>query len=335
MAGITHSAFRRLVSDFGGYGALYTEMLSPGALLKENLNESPFTKRRAREGLVIYQMQLNGDEPLEQVINRLRSLEPAGIDINLGCPAPAIRKNGAGKALFDNFEKVENTLRFIRKYWHGLLSIKCRLGDNCSGWEEKFLQRLRLFEDCDIDMICVHPRFSDEKLKRFARWDLFKWIRSQTKIPLIGNGDITEKTDLTFIDTCDAFMVGRASVTKPWIFQCLNGQKPNIDLKEVWMRFYSYTCEDFPPEKAIGRIKEFTIYYSKNFFFGHELFRAVQPSPNLDMLKKELSISLIHKNILFPEIIITYLLLPFFHKFFNHLRQCLPICLFQLKHCIL
>ncbi len=286
MAGITHSAFRRLISDFGGYGALYTEMLSPGALLKENLTESPYTKRRTQEGLVIYQMQLCGDEPLGLIIDRLRSLEPAGIDINLGCPAPAIRKNGAGKALFDNFEKVENTLRFIRKYWDGLLSVKCRLGDNCSGWEEKFLQRLRLFEDCDIDMICVHPRFSDEKLKRFARWNLFKWIRSQTKIPLIGNGDITEKTALTLIDDCDALMIGRASVTKPWIFQSISGQTPNIDLKEVWMRFYNYTCEDFPPEKAIGRIKEFTIYYSKNFFFGHELFRAVQPSPDLDILRK-------------------------------------------------
>lgn len=286
MAGITHSAFRRLISDFGGYGALYTEMLSPGALLKENLTESPFTKRRAQEGLVIYQMQLTGDEPLGLVVDRLRSLEPAGIDINLGCPAPAIRKNGAGKALFDNFEKVANTLISIRKCWDGLLSVKCRLGDNSSGWEEIFLQRLHLFEDCGIDMICVHPRFSDEKLKRFARWNLFKWIRSQTKIPLIGNGDITEKTAFTLISDCDALMIGRASVTKPWIFQSLNNRIPSIDLKEVWLRFYNYTCEDFPPEKAIGRIKEFTIYYSKNFFFGHELFRAVQPSPNLNVLRE-------------------------------------------------
>jgi DNA-binding Lrp family transcriptional regulator len=40
--------------------------------------------------------------------------------------------------------------------------------------------------------------------------------------------------------------------------------------------------EDFPPEKAIGRIKEFTAYYSRNFLFGHDLFRAVQPAESLD-----------------------------------------------------
>lgn len=286
MAGISHSAFRRLIADFGGYGALYTEMLSPGALLKENLKSSPFTKRRDNEEQVIYQLQLNGDEPLYAVIERLRTLDPSGIDINLGCPAPIIRRNGAGKALFDNVEKLKNTLDTIRSFWDGLFTIKCRVGDNSAGWEERFLERLRLFENSGVDAICVHPRFSDEKLKRVARWNLFAWIRSQTSLPLIANGDITDNTALTLLEHCDGLMIGRASVVKPWIFKSLTGAAPVIDYKEVWLRFFDYTCEDFPPEKAIGRIKEFTIYYSKNFFFGHELFRAVQSAPDLIILKE-------------------------------------------------
>jgi tRNA-dihydrouridine synthase len=286
MAGISHSAFRRLIADFGGYGALYTEMLSPVALLKEDLKTSPFTKRRDCEGHVLYQLQLNGDETLQAVVERLRTLDPSGIDINLGCPAPMIRKNGAGKALFDNFEKLKTTLDTIRSYWDGLFTIKCRIGDNSAGWEEIFLERLRLFENSGVDAICVHPRFSDEKLKRFARWNLFAWIRSQTSLPLIANGDIADNTALTLLEHCDGLMIGRASVVKPWIFKTLTGEDPVIDYKEVWLRFFDYTCEDFPPEKAIGRIKEFTIYYSKNFFFGHELFRAVQPAPDLIILKE-------------------------------------------------
>ena len=285
MAGISHSAFRRLISDFGGYGALYTEMLSPRALLKENLNTSPFTKKRDCEGQVIYQLQLTGDEELQPIVERLRTLDPAGIDINLGCPAPAIRKVGAGKALFDNIEKLTRTLNTIRSCWDGLFTIKCRVGDNSAGWEERFLDRVRLFENSGVDAICVHPRFSDEKLKRFARWNLFAWIRSQTHLPLIANGDIADNTALALLEHCDALMIGRASVIKPWIFKTLTDVAPAIDYKEVWLRFFNYTCEDFPPEKSIGRIKEFTIYYSKNFFFGHELFRAVQPSPDLLALK--------------------------------------------------
>jgi tRNA-dihydrouridine synthase B len=286
MAGITHCAFRRLIADFGGYGALYTEMLSPGALLKENLYESPFTKKRPCEGNVIYQLQLTGDENIKALIDRLCIIDPTGIDINLGCPAPAVRKTGAGKALFDNIEKLQVTLDNLRSCWKGLFMVKCRVGDNTPGWEERFLKRLHMFEDCGVDAVCVHPRFSDEKLKRIARWNLFQWIRSETKLPLIANGDIVDSSALGLLQHCDALMIGRASVTKPWIFKQLSGDSPDIDYFEVWLRFFNYVCEDFPPEKAIGRIKEFTIHYSKNFFFGHELFRAVQPSPNLPVLRE-------------------------------------------------
>jgi len=286
MAGISHSAFRRLLADFGGYGALYSEMLSPGALLKENLAISPFTKKRACEGQVIYQLQLTGNEDLKPVIERLRTLEPAGIDVNLGCPAPAIRRTGAGKALFDNIEKLAKTLETIRSCWGGLFTIKCRVGDNSENWEQRFTDRVRLFENSGVDAFCVHPRFSDEKLKRIARWNLFSWIRSQTHLPLIANGDIVDTNALALLEHCDGLMIGRASVTKPWIFRTMIGEKVEVDYKEVWLRFFNYTTEDFPPEKAIGRIKEFTIYYAKNFFFGHELFKAVQPSPDLTVLKE-------------------------------------------------
>ncbi len=285
MAGISHSAFRRLCADFGGYGALYTEMLSPSALLKEELTTSPFTKRRDSEGLVIYQIKLNGDEDLAPVIERLKTCDAAAIDLNLGCPAPSIRRTGAGKALFDNIEKLKPVLATIRLLWPRLFSVKCRVGDNTDGWEERFTERVRLFENSGVDSLCVHPRFSDEKLKRYARWHLFDWIRTQTKLPLIANGDIKDAAALDLLRHCDGLMIGREAVTKPWIFKTLSDSEPSFDFKEVWLRFFNYTLEDFPKEKAIGRIKEFTIYYAKNFFFGHELFRAVQPSPDLTTLK--------------------------------------------------
>lgn len=287
MAGISHSAFRRLLSDFGGYGALFSEMLSPRALVKENIFESPYTKKRQAEGHVIYQLQLTGDEPLQPLIDQLRRLEPAGIDINLGCPAPAIKRSGAGKALFDNIEKLGPLLESFRASWDGLFTVKCRVGDNTNGWEQRFEERVRLFENSGVDGICVHPRFSDEKLKRFARWELFKWIRSLTKLPLVANGDIKDAAALGLLESCDALMIGREAVVRPWLFKSLSsGTVPTFDYRDVWLRFFSYCCDDFIPEKAIGRIKEFTIYYAKNFFFGHELFRAVQSSPDLDVLKE-------------------------------------------------
>ena len=96
MAGVTHSAFRRLVSDFGGYGALTTEMLSSTAFLRENPAVSPFSRRRVCEGSVVYQLRTSGEDILEAAIVKLQEQNPSAIDINLGCPAPEIQKQASG-----------------------------------------------------------------------------------------------------------------------------------------------------------------------------------------------------------------------------------------------
>lgn len=286
MAGLSHSALRRLISDFGGYSILYTEMLSAQALVKENLSVSPFTKRREQERAVIYQLKLNGNEDIEAVISKLETINPFGIDINLGCPAPLINRGGCGCVLFENIDLMSTTLQKVRKRWNGLFTVKCRLGKNTDSWQMHFCERLKVFENCGVDAVCVHPRFIDEKLKRSARWELFPWIKENTSLVLIGNGDIRDRSALKLLEhgSCDALMIGRMAVVKPWIFSEMNGQNPHIDYAEIWNRFYNYTCEDFPPEKAIGRIKEFSALYAENFFFGHEFHRTIQSSPNLEIL---------------------------------------------------
>jgi tRNA-dihydrouridine synthase len=279
MAGITNSAFRRLLSDFGGYGALTTEMLSATAFLHENPAQSAFSKRRECEGLVIYQLRTSGEERLEEAIVKLAEQSPAAIDLNLGCPAPEIQKQASGAALFRDFDRLRQVLTRIRACYQGTLTVKCRLGDDPANWQQPFLERLRLFEDFNVHAISVHPRFSKEKLKRRARWSEFPWIAAQTKIPIIGNGDVCSLQDIRsnreYFNPLAGLMLGRIAAQKPWIFREFSEQPPMpISHREIWDRLYGYTLEDLPPEKAIGRLKEFTSYFSKNFFFGHELFKG-------------------------------------------------------------
>jgi tRNA-dihydrouridine synthase B len=281
MAGITNSAFRRLLADFGGYGALTTEMLSASAFLRENPAQSAFSRRRDCEGPVIYQLRISGEENLEAVFAKLEELNPAAIDLNLGCPAPEIQKQASGAALFRDFERLRQVLTRIRACYRGALTVKCRLGDDPERWREPFVERLRLFEDSDVHAITVHPRFSTEKLKRRARWQEFPWIAARTRLAVIGNGDVRTVRDVR--DNADCFgplaglMLGRIVAQKPWIFREFAGLPlVEIHFAEVWDRLYRYTLEDLPPERAIGRLKEFTAYFSNNFFFGHELFKACQ-----------------------------------------------------------
>jgi tRNA-dihydrouridine synthase B len=286
MAGITNSAFRRLLSDFGGYGALTTEMLSATAFLQENPKLSAFSKRRECEGPVIYQLRTAGEDRLEAAIVKLAEQNPAAIDLNLGCPAPEIQKLASGAALFRDFSRLRQVLMRIRSCYQGALTVKCRLGDDPENWRTPFLERLRLFEDFNISAITVHPRFSSEKLKRRARWQEFPWIAAQTKIPVIGNGDVCSVQDIQnnhdYFSPLAGLMLGRIVAQKPWIFREFSGRASiAISHKEVWDRLYGYTLEDLPPEKAIGRLKEFTAYFSKNFFFGHELYKGSLKARNI------------------------------------------------------
>jgi tRNA-dihydrouridine synthase len=159
--------------------------------------------------------------------------------------------------------------------------VKCRLGDDPARWREPFVERLRLFEDHDVQAITVHPRFSGEMLKRHARWSEFPWIAAQTGLPIIGNGDVCSVRDIethrAWFDPLAGLMLGRIAAVRPWIFREFAGLPPvEVDYAEVWERLYRYTMEDFPPDRAYGRLMEFSFYYAKNFFFGHEMHRGLQ-----------------------------------------------------------
>lgn len=290
MAGVTHSAFRRLLADFGGYGALFTEMLSASAFLHEQTDASPFTRRRECEGQVFYQFRISSGEDIGALFQKLPGVDCAAVDLNLGCPAPRIQAQASGCALYRDFGALRQVLEGIRRHYAGTLTVKVRLGDDPERWREGFVERLRLFEDCGVHAITVHPRFSGEKLKRRARWHEFPWIAGQTRLPLIGNGDVCCLEDVEANRACfeplAGLMLGRVAAVKPWIFREFAGLPAlAIDYLEVWNRLYRYTLEDMPPERAFGRLKEFTFYFSKNFFFGHEMFKGIQKARNPEEIR--------------------------------------------------
>ena len=291
MAGVTNSAFRRLLADFGGYGALYTEMLSASAFLHEDLSESPFTRRRESEGQVFYQFRISSGEDIGALCRKLPLVDCAAVDLNLGCPAPRIQAQASGCALYRDFAALSAVLREIRRHYAGTLTVKVRLGDDPEHWREGFTERLRLFEDCGVHAVTVHPRFSFEKLKRRARWHEFPWIAAQTALPIIGNGDICCPDDIAANRPCfeplAGLMLGRIAAVKPWIFREFAGlPRLEIDHQEVWNRLYRYTLEDMPADRAFGRLKEFTFYFAKNFFFGHEMFKGIQKARNAEEIRE-------------------------------------------------
>lgn len=290
LAGITHSAFRRLVAEFRGCGAFWTEMLSAKQILNEDLHRSPYLRRRPIEGKVIYQLMICDTDRLDRVIGRLSEIAPDGIDINLACHAPTIRRLDAGSRLFENLPVLTSVLKTVRACWPGLLTVKVRLGQETPGWKDRFVERMKLFEDSGVDAVILHPRFFENKFKRRARHELLAWAASLTRLPLIANGDITNpemvRKNLDALKPACGLMIGRMAAVQPWIFASWDAPL-KVDYSDVWRRLFDYTCEDFKPEIAISRIKIFTEYFARNFQFGHSFHTAVHNAPTLETAREQ------------------------------------------------
>lgn len=290
LAEVTHSAFRRLLTDFGGCGAHFTEMLSARKLLREDLPRSPYTKRNPGEPHLIYQLLIRPGDPVEQIVDCLGAARPDGIDLNLACYAPVIRQLDAGSQLFENVPALRSILESVRRCWPGPLTVKIRLGSATSGAEDRFVERLRVIEDSGVDAITLHTRFFEDKFKRRSRHELFTWAASQTRLPIIANGDIMGPATLRehpeHFARVAGIMIGRMAVARPWLFAAWD-QPLQVDHVEVWRRLHGYICEDFPPAVALRRIRLFTRYYARNFQFGHTFNSAIHNAPTPEaMLEK-------------------------------------------------
>ena len=286
MADITHSAFRRLLADFGGYGALFTEMLSARMILNEDLYRSPWLKRRPQEGKVVYQLLVIDPDRLPEILNRLAALAPDGIDLNGACPAGTVRQQRGGADLFEDASRLRDVVRALRGHFAGPLTVKIRLGQRGPNWRERLRERLRLLADEGVDALTIHPRFPDERLKRSARHDLYGELAAEAGVPIIANGDITGpefwRERAVHFAPAAGLMIGRMAAVRPWCFAQWRNPALAVDHAEVWDRLLGYVVEDFPrPSQALARIKIFTAYFARNFLFGHTLFVAVQTAPDL------------------------------------------------------
>ncbi len=285
LAGYTHSAFRRLLADFGGCGAVWTEMLATRQILGENFLTSPWLRRRPNEACLVHQLMVCPRDPVGPVLQRMGERGVEAVDINMACNAKAIRMWQAGSALFEDLEALRDVLTTARRHWPGLLTAKIRFGSEHADWETRFIERLRLIEDSGVDALTLHPRFFEDKFKRRARHELIPWATSLTQLPVIANGDLTGPQDVrTRFDSlrpAAGVMLGRMAIVRPWIFAAWD--KPIVvDLSMIWRRMREYIIEDFPPDTALRRLKMFTKYFAHNFLFGHQFNVAISNAASLD-----------------------------------------------------
>jgi tRNA-dihydrouridine synthase len=311
MAEISHRALRELIEDFGGCDEYFTEMTSAAALFGGGPFEHWYLDGGPCPEKVVYQLVGADIGQISRASALLDRLECRGIDLNMGCCAPLIRKTGAGIAWMGDIDRAGELIKGVRKLVKRRLSAKIRIG--LSDDFEYLVRFCRRLEEEGVEFITLHPRTAKEKFKRLARWSYVGALRQELSIPVAGNGDIANAEDLIARagGPCDAVMVGRAAVRQPWIFaqakkettndtnktnredtkdtfirnnSCLFVENKKIE--ETGLRFLELLARWQPPEFHISRARRFFGFFCDNLKWGNHVKNLLNREETLSGIER-------------------------------------------------
>jgi tRNA-dihydrouridine synthase B len=274
MAGVTDKAFRRICREFGLEFA-FSEMVSAKGLYynddktKELIDIEDWDQPIA--------IQLFGSDPIimgesVKILDSIANFQQ--IDINMGCPAPKIVKNGDGSALMKDIKNASKIVETVKKNTTKPVSVKFRLG-----WDSSDINALKFafaLEKSGADLITVHGRTRDQMYSGKADWNVIKEIKENIRIPIIGNGDIFTSKDALEkkkFSGVDGIMIARGVQGNPWLIkEILESFRYNrhieykpgiIEIVDVLKRHFSYMLEYKSERNALLEMRKHGAWYLK------------------------------------------------------------------------
>ncbi len=220
MAGMTDSAFRRLVKRRGGCGLVVTEMVSSEGLVRgidRTLEYAEYTEEERPVSIQIF-----GGDP-QKMADAAKIVEGMGadiVDINMGCPVPKIAKHNAGCSLMREPTRAARIVRSMVDAVRVPVTVKMR-----AGWDDDAINAPELakrMEDSGAAAVAVHGRTARQSYKGVSDWDLIDRVAAGVEIPVFGSGDCVTPEQLVARiagTRVDGVLVGRGALRNPWIFK--------------------------------------------------------------------------------------------------------------------
>ncbi len=217
MAGMTDTAFRRLVKRQGGCGLVVSEMVSSEGLVRgidRTLEYAEYTEEERPVSIQIF-----GGEPAKMA-EAARVVEQMGaniVDVNMGCPVPKIAKHHAGCSLMREPAHAAGIIAAMTKAVKIPVTVKMR-----KGWDDGEINAGELakrVEDAGAQAIAIHGRTAKQSYSGSADWDFVTEVAKTVSIPVFGSGDCIEPEDIInrMKSGVSGVYVGRGVLRNPWI----------------------------------------------------------------------------------------------------------------------
>lgn len=218
MAGITDLPFR-IMAKKQGAGLVYTEMVSAKAIFHNDEKTKKLLNVEGEKRPIA--VQIFGSD-VESMVYAAKYVEPIAdiIDINMGCPAPKVVKNGDGSKLLLNLDLAEEIVGSVVKAVNKPVTVKIRKGWNNSN--NVAVEAAKRFERAGAKAITIHGRTREEYYSGTCDLEIIKAVKEAVSIPVIGNGDVRDvKSAKKMFEytSVDGIMIGRASLGNPWVFK--------------------------------------------------------------------------------------------------------------------
>ncbi len=213
MAGITNKPFRIICKEYGA-GLVCTEMGSSRAMFHNDEKTKRLFNTDGEKRPISFQIFGSDEESMAYAAKYVSSFADI-IDINMGCPAPKVVKNGDGSKLLLDLKKAESIIKTVIENSDVPVTLKIR-----KGWDMEHIVAVeiaKIAENLGVSAITVHGRTRTDYFTGKVDLDIIKKVKESVKIPVIGNGDIIdEDTALNMFEKTgvDGIMVGRGALRK-------------------------------------------------------------------------------------------------------------------------
>ena len=232
MAGLTDLPFRKICEKYNP-GLVVTEMVSSKALMYDDQKTKTLLNMDGEQRPISAQIFGSDVEAMKYAAKYVSKIADV-VDINMGCPAPKVVKNGDGSKLLLDLKKVEEITKAVVENSSVPVTVKIR-----KGWDNEHIvavETAQIIEDCGASAITIHGRTRSEFYTGTADWDIIKKVKQKVKIPVIGNGDVKTPQDAKRIleqTGCDGIMVGRATLGKPWLIEQIQTYLKNGEIRKI------------------------------------------------------------------------------------------------------